>query len=182
MRDSCPSITPPPRKNDVRGFVLLESMVAAILLVVGIFGVLKMIANSTVTVSDSEYRALAIASSMEMMEEIRLRVNRENKSTIRSSLVNEFQHQPEGDDCQFTGAVATKFDVVGKWERRLIDGVSPSGGAEVTATRLPGVTEEKLQIKVDDDDSNGNRVSITICWQAPNDKAVRRQQLTAYIN
>jgi len=181
MRDSYPSITPPPRREDARGFVLLESMVAAILLVIGIFGVLKMIANSTATVSDSEYRALAIASSMEMMEEIRLRVNRENKSTIRSSLVQIFQHHPEGGDCQFTGASA-KSVVVGNWESRLINGISPNSGAEVTATRLPGVTEEKLQIKMDNDDSKGNRVSITICWQAPNDKAVRRQQLTAYIN
>jgi len=182
MHDSCPSMTPPPRRNEARGFVLLESMVAAILLVIGIFGVLKMIANSTATVSDAEYRALAIANSMEMMEEIRLRVNRDNIRTIRSSLVNDFQHQPEGDDCQFTGAASTQINLINNWEGRLIDGVSPGGGTEVAATRLPGVTEERLQIKVDDDDSHGNRVIITICWQAPNDKAVRRQQLAAYIN
>jgi len=54
--------------------------------------------------------------------------------------------------------------------------VSGAGG-------LPGATATSQQIRILTTDAGDfNRVAVTICWQAPTDKAVRQHTLITYVN
>ena len=48
--------------------------------------------------------------------------------------------------------------------------------------RLPGATATSQQILVNTGVGAFNRVDITVCWQTPNDQAMRRHTLVTYVN
>ena len=45
---------------------------------------------------------------------------------------------------------------------------------------MPGSTAAMQQVEIDT--GVNNRVTITVCWQAPNDTTPRRHTVVAYVN
>jgi len=176
------------RKRSSKGVVLLEAMIAAILLVIGLMGILKLISSATVTVTDGGFRALATERCVEILEEIRIRADRTNmdadpdKDTLRKSL-ETYVHQPtgKGETCNFSGT-SSGNPVVVEWIQRILKGVEigEGTGERDEYSRLPGTTDNMLQITYDK--NKNNLVTVNICWQGPDDEVPRRQEMSAYIN
>jgi hypothetical protein len=82
-----------------------------------------------------------------------------------------FVHHAGGGNCAFPGAASANADVLA-WVAK----VSAAG------TGLPGATADNQQIEVQNVAGDFNRVTITLCWQAPNDKAPRSHTLVTYVN
>jgi len=171
-------------KRHAKGVILLEALISAILLIVGIFGVLKMVSSSAVTVTDTEFRALALERSVEMMEQIRIGVNRSGgKSQAAANVQNSlrgFVHQPSGNKCGEFSGEESRNAAVGLWLERLIRGTDKDGRGADASTRLPGVKAEGVQISYDP--AKNNLVTITVCWKGPNDQVDRRHELSAHIH
>jgi len=170
------------KKRSSKGVVLLEAMIAAILLVIGLMGILKLISSATVTVTDGGFRALATERCVEILEEIRVRADRTDKDTLKESL-EAYVHQPtgEGNTCNFSGT-SSDDPTVKEWIQRIKGGTkkTPTGTERDAATRLLGTTDNMMQITYDK--NKNNLVTINICWQGPDDEVPRRQEMSAYIN
>lgn len=159
------------RKSPQQGFFLLEALIAILIFSLGILGLVAMGGAAIAAQSDAQYRTEAARFADEIASKISLNVNRTNAATVAASLA-PYQHQPGGSNCQFTGNASANAMVTG-WI------------AEVTAagTGLPGATNASQQILILTTTAGDfNRVAVTICWQAPNDKAVRQHTLVTYVN
>jgi len=177
-------------KRLAKGVILLESMVAAFLLAVGLFGVLKMISNSTNNVTDSEYRHIATARIMEMIEHVRVNVDRkgadgeEIRKSVRESLQKFAYNSKTESECKFSGG--GKMAVVEEWVARIIGGdpKKPDPNDPRRANALPGAEDAGIQIAFNPDSNANpyNMLTVTVCWQTPKEKAKRVQKITAYIN
>jgi len=170
------------KRRSSKGVVLLEAMIAAILLVIGLMGILKLISSATLTVTDGGFRALATERCVEILEEIRVRADRTDQDALEKSL-KTYIHQPTGEvkSCDFSGGASGNSTVV-KWVQRIREGVEidENTGARRGDTRLPGTTDKMVQITYDK--SKNNLVTVNICWQGPDDEVPRRQEMSAYIN
>jgi len=47
---------------------------------------------------------------------------------------------------------------------------------------LPGASAANLQIAINQAATGFNQVTITVCWKAPSDLAMRQHKLISYIN
>ena len=88
--------------------------------------------------------------------------------------LNQFQHRPTGANCVFGGAVTAEPSAVAWLGRVTTQGNGLPG--------LPNATVANQQILIDTSATGFNRVQITVCWQAPNDQAMRHHTLVTYIN
>lgn len=161
--------------------MLVEVLVAIVLVAIGLLGVVAMAARATVTLTDSEFRTLATERAAEMMQLIWVGVDRTDANSVASSLA-DFVHQPDGDDCKFSGAQSGNASV-SAWVDKIIDGAksgTTTGAAANASTRLPGATGAMQQITYNP--AASNLITITICWQGPNDSVPRQQMLSSYIN
>lgn len=159
---------------------LIEALVAILLFAVGILGMVGMSAFATAAQSDAEYRTLAASLAGRIAQEAWLSVDRvtgatpADRATSLKTTLATFQHHPGGDNCNFTGDVATS-GVVTAWAADAIDSGSH--------WYLPGATSSMQQILVDTDPATGfNRVTVTVCWAAPSNPAKRQHVLVTYVN
>jgi type IV pilus assembly protein PilV len=158
------------------GFFLIEALIAILIFSLGVLGLVAMGGAAIAAQSDAQYRTEAAALADEIASKISLNVDRLNAgnayadttASIAATLA-PFQHQPNGLNCAFNGG-ASADPVVLAWVTKVH---SPGTG-------LPGATATSQQIRIDT--ANFNRISVTICWQAPQDKAVRQHTLITYVN
>jgi len=158
------------------GFFLIEALIAILIFSLGVLGLVAMGGAAIAAQSDAQYRTEAAALADEIASKISLNVDRLNAgnaypSTAASiaATLAPYQHQPNGVNCAFNGAVWTD-PVVQAWVAKV---TSPGTG-------LPGATATSQQIAINT--ANFNRISVTICWQAPQDRAVRQHTLITYVN
>lgn len=153
------------------GFLLIEGMIAILIFVLGILGLVAMGGTAMSSQSDARARTDAAALADSIANTIVLNVDRANVATS----LNTFAHQPAGTDCGgFSGAASTQPDVVAWLARVTTTGTGLPG--------LPGATTANQQIAVDTSAGGFNRVTITVCWQAPTDTAMRKHTLVTYVN
>jgi type IV pilus assembly protein PilV len=158
-------------RESQRGFFLIEAMVAILIFALGILGLVAMGGAAIAAQTDAQYRTEAARFADEIASKISLNVDRSDAATIAASL-DAYQHQPGGADCQFSGNASANA-LVTAW----VAEVSASG------TGLPGATPTSQQIRIETTVAGGfNRVAVTLCWQAPNDKAARQHTLVTYVN
>jgi type IV pilus assembly protein PilV len=152
------------------GFFLIEALVAILIFSLGVLGMVALAGTAMGAQTDARYRTDAAALADELAAAIVINVARDNVPNFTASL-NQFQHRPTGANCNFAGAATAEPNAVA-WLAR----VTTQGPG------LPGLPNANPQILVDTSATGFNRVQITVCWQAPNDRAPRQHTLVTYIN
>lgn len=163
------------RRRAQQGMVIIESLTALLIFALGILGLMAVMTVSVVAQSDGRIRGDAAALTNRMAQEIWLNADRSNNGINFEASLQAFQHNPDGElaSCSFSGGASAEA-VVTDWVAAVTTG----------AASLPGTAANRHQILVNTGAGvdNFNRVTITVCWQGPNDVAARRHTLVTLIN
>ena len=140
----------------------------------GILAMVAMQAASVNAVAYAQYRIEAVNAANQLLAQMWVDVNRTDSASVQASLL-AFEHQTSGtpDTCAFSGDVAASGAVTA-WLNHL------NSGGPGARPLLPGATAAMQQVQIDT--GAGNRVTISLCWRAPNDTAPRRHTVVAYVN
>ncbi len=166
------------KSKQQRGFLVIEALIAILIFSLGILGLVAMGSTAIGAQSDARFRTDAAALADEIANQIAVSVARSTTRVTGADPVlllslPTFAHYPTGAagpaGCPFAGGASTNPAVLA-WAAGVLNG----------PRRLPGATATSQQIQVDT--ANFNRVDITLCWQGPNDQAMRRHTLVTYIN
>lgn len=160
------------RKPGQQGAALIESMIAVLIISFGILAIVGMQATAIQASTDTRFRAEAIYLVDRLVGQMLLNIDRSSAAATQNS-ISTFIHNPDDSEvaCQFDGVLATNT-IVNNW----IDTVVASGSG------LPGTTEDRIQIKLDTTANAGNRLIITVRWQAPWETQCHQHSTVAYIN
>lgn len=164
------------------GFFLLEALIAILIFSLGVLGMVALGAVAIGAQNDAQYRTEAANFASDIASEMQLTVGRVpfvNANNVSMNIVDTtalatFAHMagaPSGTPCGFSGSASANA-VVTAWLDRLT----------AAQTGLPGASANAVQIQVLSGASGYNQANITVCWQAPSDRAQRRHTLVTYIN
>ncbi|MCA3001440.1 MAG: hypothetical protein ING66_10090 [Rhodocyclaceae bacterium] len=164
------------------GFFLLEALIAILIFSLGVLGMVALGAVAIGAQNDAQYRTEAANFASDIASEMQLTVGRVpfvNANNVSMNIVDTtalatFAHMagaPSGTPCGFSGSASTNA-VVTAWLTRLT----------AAQTGLPGASAKAVQIQILTGASGYNQANITVCWQAPSDRAQRRHTLVTYIN
>lgn len=161
------------KKTVQSGMALLEALIGILIFSLGILAMVAMQAASVSAVADAQYRIEAVNAANQLLSQIWVNIDRTSVASTQASL-QTFEHQTGGvpASCDFSGAPGTN-PAVTAWLNHLNTG---RGGGPL----LPGTKAAMQQIDIDTGVSN--RVTITLCWQAPGDATPRRHTMVAYVN
>lgn len=154
--------------------MLIESLVAIMIIVLGILGIAGLTARSVTSAGQAQYRTEAGIYASQIVQTISLKVNRNTPETLAASL-QHMQHQASGSvaQCSFSGTATENFE--------LGNLLSAARGGPQHVHGLPGAVYSGQQILVDT--TGGlNKVTVTLCWKAPHDAALRNYQIQAYVH
>ncbi len=145
--------------------MLLEALVAILIFSMGIIALMALQAVSIKNSIDAKYRADAAYLANQIIGQ--MWVDRAN--------INSYAHHPSGALCSFSGAAST-YDP-------NMTGVTPNPGwLKQVADTLPGATSDFQQIIVTTPTANTRQVTVTVCWQAPQERVRHNFVATAEIN
>lgn len=161
------------KKTVQSGMALLEALIGILIFSLGILAMVAMQAASVSAVADAQYRIEAVNATNQLLSQIWVNIDRTSTASTQASLLT-FEHQTGGvpASCDFSGAPGAN-PAITAWLNHLNTG---RGGGPL----LPGATSAMQQIDIDTGTSN--RVTITLCWQAPGDTTPRRHTMVAYVN
>lgn len=164
---------------------MLEALIGMIIFFMGVLTMIALQANSIAIQADAQYRVEASNLADQILGQINLNA-RDNTGAVVAATLAGFSHQATGstttcrlastdasantDCCNFSGAASANA-LVTSW----VADVSTNA-----ATRLPGSTAARQQIVVNAGTSN--QVTVTICWQGPNDARPRFHRIIGYVN
>lgn len=162
------------QQSNQNGFMLLESLIAILIFSFGVLGMVAINARSVQAAVDAEYRAEAARLADEIAGQIALEVDRGADNTsptlvavaIAADLPNFAHLATTTGACNFTGNASAEAAVT-NWVAK--------------AQALPNAAvagRQQVRVEV----GNFNRVTVTLCWQAPGDQALRSHSQVAYIN
>ena len=152
------------------GIVLLEALIGIVVFSIGILAMIALQARAIAVQSDAQYRIEAAKMVSQLVGQIALNVNRGSVAQIQTDLLT-FQHQPTTVGvCNYSGAVATS-PIVTAWLAAVM--VDPG-------TRITGTAASMLQVQVNT--GSFNTVTVTLCWQVPNNPTPHRHTVVSYIN
>ncbi len=163
-----------------QGVFLLEALIAILIFAFGILGIVALGATAIGAQNDAEYRTEASNYTGEIIGLIWANVNRvpalapDPGFAVDAVSLATFQHLPNtasGDPCSFSGATSVDT-MVTDWAARV-------STISATSKGLPGATARQ-QVLVDT--ASDNRVTVTVCWQGPNDAVPRRHTVVTYVN
>ena len=151
--------------------MLLEALIGILIFSVGILAMVGMQAAAFSASSDAKNRADAAAFTNRIISEIWMGVDRTSDSSLATSL-NNFQLNTGGSDCGFSGGMADSTNtVLAGWVSSVIN----------TSTGLLGATATMQQVLVSTASADLNRVTVTVCWQTPQDVRSRKHQVISYV-
>jgi type IV pilus assembly protein PilV len=153
------------------GLALLESMLAVLIISIGILAIVGMQASAVQATTDTRFRAEAAYQVDKLIGQMLINIDRTSSSTMQSS-INTFLHNTADgtDSCTFDGSAASNT-IVNSW----ITSITGSSG-------LPGTTTDHIQIKQDTTANAGNRLIVTVRWISPWETLCHQQVTVAYIN
>ncbi|MDH4150151.1 MAG: type IV pilus modification protein PilV [Betaproteobacteria bacterium] len=151
-----------------KGVMLLEALIGLMIFSIGILAMVGMQAAAFSAAADAKYRADAAAYATDIISKIWMSVDRSSDAATIASL-NSFQYNITGADCAFSGGAVDGTNA------KLTGWVN----AVTSSTGLLGATAAMQQITVSAADRN--RVTVTVCWQAPQDLASRKHQVITYV-
>ncbi len=156
----------PPQRQ--KGVMLLEALIGLMIFSIGILAMIGMQAAAFSAAADAKYRADAAAYANDIISTIWMSVDRTSDAATLTSL-NSFGYNTSGSNCAYTGGAVDGTNT------KLQGWVS-----DVTATTgMLGATAAMQQIVVSAADRN--RVTVTVCWRAPQDLAARKHQVITYV-
>lgn len=164
----------PARASGQRGMMLIESLVAIMIIVLGILGIAGLTARSVTWAGQAHYRTEAGMYATQIVQTISLKVDRSTPETLAESLQG-LQHQSSGSiaQCRFSGTETSNTEL------RAV--LSAARGVVTNVHGLPGAEEAGQQVLINT--TGGlNQVTVTLCWQAPHDPALRNYQIQAYVH
>ncbi|MBY0575326.1 MAG: hypothetical protein K2P67_01860 [Gallionellaceae bacterium] len=141
-----------------QGSVLLEALIAVLIFSMGIIALMGLQAVSIKNSVDAKYRADAAYLANQIIGQ--MWVDRSN--------LDAYAHYPAGANCAPTGAASALANVT-NWLTQ-------------TTAALPGATGAKQQISVTTPLANTRQVTVTVCWQGPQEAAPHNFVATAQIN
>jgi type IV pilus assembly protein PilV len=142
-----------------RGSALLEALIAIVIFSMGIIALMGLQAVSIKNSIDAKYRADAAYLANQIIGQMWV---------DRANLDNYAHHPTAGALCAPTGAASTLANVT-DWITQI-------------AAALPGATDAKQQISVTTPLAGTRQVTVTICWQGPQETAPHNYVATAQIN
>lgn len=152
------------------GAALLESMIAVVIISLGVLAIVGMQAVAVQATTDSRFRTEASYLIDSVIGQMLLNVDRSSAAATQTSITSFLHNTADGDACLFDGS-ATSSSIISSW----ITKVTGSSG-------LPGATTDHIQIRQDSTANAGNRLIITIGWVTPWDSQCHKQSAVAYIN
>lgn len=158
-----------------RGASLLESLVALVIFSVGTLGLVSMYATAVGTANDAQLRADAAAHANDLVNAIWLAVERDATGQVKPGSLERFKYSsanlkadgPRTAICNGLQGTTPEATVVKGWLARVA-----SGRAALPAAKALIAVEE----------SDGNRVSVVLCWSAPRDRTSHIHETVAFIN
>lgn len=160
------------------GFMIIEALIAILIFSLGILGMIAMGGTAIGAQSDARYRTDASRLTENLASRIAIGVARTAAPEDLANSLAKYAHQSDGTTCgAFSGAASTD-SLITNWvaEAKTVGAGRPG---------LPGVTDESLQVKIDNTVTGFNRVEITVCWRDPTtaaSAAMRRHTLVTYVN
>ena len=154
-----------------RGMMLIEALMAVLIFSLGILGMVGLNALAVSSQSDAQYRTEANRLATLIIGRIWVSVDRSTGTSVAASLV-PFNHQTSGTVCNFDSGSASTNPLITDWVAEVL----------ATSTGLPGATSAMQQVKIDTDALGQNEVTVTLCWQAPNDAVPRKHVMKSGIN
>ena len=153
------------------GVMLIEALIGMLIFSIGVLAIIMMQAQAISAQSDAQYRTEAANFASQLASTIWLNTARTNGTVDTASLAN-FNHQTTtGGWCTFSGNPSSNA-IVTAWVTR----VTQSGSG------LPGAQSDMISVTTDTSATGYNKVTIQICWKAPNDTKARRHSLVTHIN
>lgn len=160
------SVPAAPGMKKESGVALLEALIAMLIFSMGILALMGLQAVSIKQTADAKYRADAAFLANQIIGEMWA----DNPANLAS-----YAHHATGTPCTPTGAASTYPKVIDSWL-----GASGTTYAGSVAGSLPGATQDKQQIIMAA--SGATRVvTITICWQGPQQTVPNQHTVMAQI-
>lgn len=155
------------------GMMLLEALIGILIFSIGILALVAMQARSVSTLADAQYRVEAVNLANRLLSQVWVNADRSNDAALQASLAT-FQHHAGGAPCDFDGGTAANL-IAQDWlvmVRQLLPGANDDRFQQILVEPVIGGTTV-------------NRVTITLCWIAPNEpagSAPHRHTVVAYVN
>lgn len=158
-------------KRRQQGVMLLEALIGILIFSVGILAMVGMQAAAFSASADAKYRAEAAAFANQIISDIWMGVDRSDPTGANLiTTLNNFQFNTGGSDCAFSGGAADGTNgILTGWVSAVTN----------TTTGLLGATTAMQQVLVSTTDLN--RVTVTVCWQTPQDARPRKHQVLTYV-
>lgn len=157
---------------------MLEALVAILIFSLGILGLVAMGSVAISAQNDAQYRTEAANYASDIAGQILLNVDRIPSGTttiVNPATLATFAHYASAPtsagSCAFGGS-ASSNPVVTAWVNSITSGSHP----------MPGATAANLQISINQAATGFNQATITVCWKAPSDLAMRQHTLISFIN
>ncbi|MDO8596026.1 MAG: hypothetical protein Q7R45_05325 [Sulfuricaulis sp.] len=145
-----------------RGSMLLEALIAILLFSMGILGLMGLQAIAIKNTADAKYRTEAAFLANQIIGQMWT----ENPNNLL-----QYAHNPTtAGTCSFGGGASGNANVTA-W----LGNASTLG---TVAGNLPGATSVRQQIIV----GAGNLVTVTVCWQGPQEAAPHNYVAVAQVN
>lgn len=140
------------------GGALIEALVSIVVFTFGVLGLLGLQAVAIKNSSDANYRSNASYLANQIIGQIW--VDRTN--------IDDYAHYPTGANCNFAGSVSSNGNVT-QWITQV-------------TSMLPGAASSRIQIQVIPSVGDTKRVTVTVCWQTPQENTAHNFVITAEIN
>jgi type IV pilus assembly protein PilV len=167
------------RLSPQRGMMMIEALMAILVFSLGVLGMVGVNSLAASTQSDAQYRNEANRLANRIVNEMWVNVDRTSDATLAASLAS-FEHRADpallapANPCANKAGTPSANALVTNWVTDAI-----GGGAAGVLGGLPGATNTMQQIVVN---AANNQVTVTVCWKAPTDLAVRKHVVTSYIS
>lgn len=155
---------PAPGVKKESGVALLEALIAVLIFSLGILALMGLQAISIKQTADAKYRADAAFLANQIIGEM---------WADDPANLDDYAHRPTGTPCTPEGAASTYLKVTG-W-------LGDTTTAGSVAGSLPGATEDKQQIVVTTSGTT-KLVTVTICWQGPQQTVPNQHTVVAQIS
>ena len=160
------------------GFMIIEALIAILIFSLGILGMIAMGGTAIGAQSDARYRTDASRLTENLASRIAIGVPRTADPKDLADSLSKYAHQSDGTVCGAFSGTASTDSLITSW---VIEAQTVGAGLP----GLPGVTDESMQVRIDNTVTGFNRVEITVCWRDPTTAAtaaMRRHTLVTYVN
>ncbi len=169
--------------NNQQGSFLLEALIAILVFSLGVLAMVGLGTTAVATQTDAQYRTVAAQLANDLAGRLTLQADRSPHVTPADALaalnasMAPFAHNEGGATCNFNSSPSAAA-LVTNWVGEVM---GDSSATPPVLPKLPGVQARMIQVDTTTYAAFSG-VSITICWQAPTDKAAHSYSLVTYIN